>query len=262
MIARVAKSPAHVSATTRRRLRHKSHRVTALLNGFYGSPHHDNKDDPLDELIFIILSQMTTQESFGRAFVHLRETIKSWDNLLTVNLQTLITFIKGAGLSRQKGPRLKAIAHRLQHDFGKVSLAPLFKMSDLAAERYLISLPGVGTKTAKCVLMYSLRRKVLPIDTHVLRVSRRLGLINETVACSDVHPALEQVVRPADRYLFHVTALSHGRDICTARYPRCNRCALTSLCLYHNRIVSGSSGFSSATIGEHRYPFHRTKAND
>src|SRR5438445_8105324 len=107
------------------RLRRKVHRIAALLHSAYGSPHHDNKEDPLDELIFIVLSQMTTQPSFGRVFQRLRARIGRWDRLLDMSLPRIRRLIGDAGLSNQKAPRLRAIVRRLLADFGRVSLARL-----------------------------------------------------------------------------------------------------------------------------------------
>lgn len=156
--------------------RMRSRRATVLLVKAYGSPNHNNKQDPLDELVFIILSQMTTFPSFERVYSRLRQAAPQWDDVLVMSLRALKQIIKDAGLSNQKAPRLKAIFARLKEDFGSVTLDPLREMKTRDAEDYLVTLPGVQRKTAKCVLMYSLQRAVLPVDTHVLRVSRRLGL--------------------------------------------------------------------------------------
>lgn len=151
--------------------------VCRRLEGRYRSPSHDNKADPLDELVYILLSQMTTAPSFGRVFDRLRSAVGDWSDLLSMPEGSLKRLIADAGLGDQRVARLTAIARRLESDLGRITLAPLARMSDADAEAYLVSLPGVGIKTAKCVLMYSLQRAVLPVDTHVARVSRRLGLL-------------------------------------------------------------------------------------
>ena len=214
------------------RLRRKVHRVTDLLATRYGSPHHDNKDDPLDELIFIILSQMTTHWSFGRVYNRLKKAASSWRLLLSMPPHRVRTLIADAGLSRQKTRQILAIVRRLDSDFGDVSLEALKSMRTFAAEAYLTSLPGVGVKTAKCVLMYSLGRPVLPVDTHVRRIATRVGLIGPRVPHSKVHGVLEAVVAPRDRYRFHVNAIVHGRNVCVAKVPRCAECVLAAICAY------------------------------
>jgi endonuclease III len=198
----------------------------------YGSPDHNNKKDPLDELVFIILSQMTTFPSFERVYSRLRQAAPRWDDVLDMPLRTLKRIIKDAGLSNQKAPRLKAIFARLKEDFGSVTLDPLREMKTRDAENYLVTLPGVQRKTAKCVLMYSLQRAVLPVDTHVLRVSRRLGLTTASTICDTAHTSIESVVSPRYRYDFHVNAISHGRAVCLAKAPRCERCVLNRICPY------------------------------
>jgi endonuclease-3 len=202
------------------------------LAAAYGSPGHDNKSDPLDELVFILLSQMTTHHSFGRVFHRLKLRYPNWDDVACLSVNRLKSIIKDAGLSNQKAPRLKAILIRLTQDFGRATLDPLRKWSSRRAESYLTALPGVGTKTAKCVLMYSLGRRVLPVDTHVWRVARRLGLVAESIPSSGVHQALEAVVAPEDRYTFHVNAIAHGRAICLPNRPRCEDCRLRRICRF------------------------------
>jgi len=211
-------------------LQRRAHRAALLLAQRYGSPRHRNKADPLDELVFILLSQMTTAPSFGRVYERLKESTGGWAHVRRMPLRRLKSLIKDAGLSRQKAPRIKAILKKVAADFGKLSLAPLRRMEDAAAERYLTALPGVGVKTAKCVMMYSLGREVLPVDTHVWRVARRLGLVSGAVPYARVHGALEAVVAPGDRYAFHVNAISHGRAVCTALRPKCRTCPLRRFC--------------------------------
>lgn len=204
--------------------------MTRRLSSLYGSPRLNNKDDPLDELVFIILSQMTTGPSYERVFEKLRAAVNGWHDLDRITEDQLRALIGDAGLSNQKAPRIAAIARRLRSDFGDVTLRPLAEMADVEAEAYLTSLPGVGVKTANCVLMYSLGREVLPIDTHVGRVARRLGLLPTGTSLGRQHGKLEAVVRPADRYHFHVNVLVHGRAVCTALRPRCICCVLADVC--------------------------------
>ena len=213
-----------------RLLRQKARRVTGRLEELYGSPRHGNHKNPLDELVFILLSQMTTGPSYGRVFSRLKSAVSSWDDVLTMPMRELKSVIKDAGLSHQKGPRLKQIFRAIIREFGELSLKDLRKMSDEEAEGFLCSLPGVGVKSAKCVLMYSLGREVLPVDTHVRRVAVCLGLLDDETPHARVHDEIEMVVAPRDRYGFHVNALAHGRAVCLARHPRCGECELRRAC--------------------------------
>jgi endonuclease III len=204
--------------------------VVERLRREHGSPRLNNKDDPLDELFFILLSQMTTGPSYERVFDRLKTGLDGWDNLLETSTARLRSLIADAGLANQKAPRFIAIAKRLHRDFGAVTLSPLVSLSSRTIEAYLTSLPGVGTKTAKCVMMFSMSRRVLPVDTHVERVARRLGLLAPQGKRSRLHADLEAVVPPRLRYAFHVNAIAHGRSVCRARSPRCGACTLSALC--------------------------------
>ncbi len=189
----------------------------------------NNKDDPLDELVFIMLSQMTTGPSYERVYDRLKAAMPHWRSLTETSVADLTSLIADAGLAGQRAVRLKQIADRLVHDFGEVSLTALTTSDDDAAQRYLTSLPGVGVKTAKCVMMYSLGRQVLPVDTHTARVATRLGLVS-TGSAAAVDRDLSVVVLPSLRFDFHVNAVAHGRAVCRAVTPRCDHCVLSSLC--------------------------------
>ena len=185
-----------------------------------------NKPDPLDELIFIILTTMT---QFGpmEVFDRLKLRFPSWDQLLKrgaeANLREVIAV---CGLVNQKAPQIIAIAEKLKANFGRVTLDPLREMSDMDAEAYLLSLPRVGKKVARCVLMYSLGRDVLPVDAHVWRVSQRVGLLPEGISWAKAHDAIHEVVQPEHRFALHVGLVVHGREVCTYREPRCGECVL------------------------------------
>lgn len=173
---------------------------------------------------------MTTGPSFERVFDRLRARVSSWENLGEMPLLELSDIIADAGLVNQRAPRFIQIARRLKRDFGQVTLAPLADYPDEEAEDYLTSLPGVGTKTAKCVMMYAMGRDVLPVDTHVSRVAQRLGLLTSGTPVTRWHGELEAVVRRKYRYDFHVNAVAHGREVCRAHTPKCSECRVSSLC--------------------------------
>lgn len=205
-------------------------RVVEILEETHGSPRHGNKDDPFDELMFIILSQMTTQPSFDRVFESFRSKAGGWADLTSVPVKKIAAWIKDAGLSREKAPRLTAIATELCIDFGFPTLEPLRSLGDEEMEAYLLRLPGVGLKTAKCVMMYSFGREVLPADTHVGRLAVRLGMVTPGLSSKALHRDLEAVVPPPLRYSFHVNGLAHGRAFCRSRVPLCGTCPLKDLC--------------------------------
>ncbi|WP_294314032.1 hypothetical protein [uncultured Sphingomonas sp.] len=219
--------------------------MTGLLKERYGSPRLNNKDDPLDELFFILLSQMTTGPSYERVFDRLKSKVADWAELLTMDVSALSGLIADAGLANQKAPRMLAVAKRLQEDFGRVSLDPLRDLTDGEAEAFLTTLPGVGVKTAKCVLMYSLGRAVLPVDTHVARVSRRLDLVPARPA-AQFHSMLEEAVPAECRYDYHVNALVHGRAVCRSTAPKCGECPVRSLCPSSDRAQAQATAQSAS----------------
>ena len=172
---------------------------------------------------------MTTSPSYERVFDRLKRAMPQWQALIETPTSHLASLISDAGLSGQRAHRLKQIADRLVQDFGEVSLAELANYDDEATQQYLTSLPGVGVKTAKCVMMYSLGRQVLPVDTHTARVATRLGLVPEGNAVV-IDRELSVVVPPMLRFDFHVNAVSHGRAVCRAIKPQCGECVLSSMC--------------------------------
>lgn len=210
--------------------------VCSLLESRYGKPSRkhlplDNKLDPLDELIFIILSLKTSEHGFERVFDALKEAFPLWDLVLKSPQEKLETILKPAGLSRQKAPRIRAILESLIRREGKASLDFLPTMSLSEAEDYLLSLPGVGEKTARCVLMYSLGAKAFPVDTHVLRIFKRLGLVPADLNRKKAHNIIQDMVPKQIRYSLHVNLVIHGRSNCTTYSPNCVVCPITHLCL-------------------------------
>lgn len=204
--------------------------IARHLDRLYGSPTLDplplgNKPDPLDELIYILLT-VQTQHGVDAVFDTLKQRFMDWDAALRARETTLARLLAPLGLSGQRSRRLRVILRQLRTDFGSCTLDPLRSMSDEDAEAYLRSLPGVGPKVARCVLMYSLRRDLLPVDAHVYRVSRRLGLLEESVPYGRAHDAIHEVVPPQHRYSLHVNMVRLGRDLCDAKRPRCEDCPL------------------------------------
>ena len=209
-------------------------KITERLRDAYGSPNLGNYSSPVDELFFILLSQRTTGPSYERVFRRFKSWIGDWNALPDKRVEEVSEAISDAGLSGQKSKHAVGIAKKLWQDFGEVSLDQLMGRSDLEVQDYLISLPGVGIKTAKCVMMFSMGRKVLPVDSHVARIAERVGLVNSQVSKSRTHEVLEAVVPIQNRYDFHVNAVAHGRAICRARDPQCGECSIKRLC-HHAR---------------------------
>lgn len=204
--------------------------VEQRLRTAYGQPRHYNKRDPLGELIFIILSTQTREAEYRRTFAALWRRYGSWDRLRGAPPAEAAYLIRFGGFADRKVALIQSLLTHVHADQGRTSLRFLRRLSDDDAMRYLLSLPGVGIKTAKCVLMYALDREVLPVDTHVWRISKRLGWIS-----GGKHPdnrgseALEAMLLPHLRASLHMTMVAHGRAVCRAR-PTCGSCALAEIC--------------------------------
>ncbi len=211
------------------------------LGKLYGEPESRPHGDPVAELILTVLSQNTADTNSGRAFVQLMRSFDSWDAVADARVEEIIRIIQPGGLAPQKGPRIKAILQAVRERSCDWSLAFLAEEPLEEARAWLRSLPGVGPKTAACVLLFALGRPAMPVDTHVERVSKRLGLIPWKLTPSQAHGALEAVVEPGEYYRFHMLLIKHGRRTCAARWPACDRCPVEPGCP-SSRLRDGTDG--------------------
>jgi endonuclease III len=205
--------------------------VTSLLAQRYGSAPLGNRVDPLEELVFIQLSIRTREETYVNVFEALHAALEGdWEGLLHIEDEELLPVLHGGGMASVKLARLRGQLLRIVERFGAATLDPLHDWSDEAAEGFLRSLPGVGPKAARCVLLYSLGRQVFPVDSHCRRVLDRLGFLpagTDRKAADDILQAL--VPGPISHDL-HVNLVHHGRTLCVPGTPRCNVCPLLALC--------------------------------
>ncbi|MCX6364341.1 MAG: endonuclease III [Actinobacteria bacterium] len=208
-------------------------RVVILLDDFYGRPVLSPRYPPVDELVFTVLSQNTADVNTERSFAALKARFPVWNAARDAKTDDIEAAIALGGLAHTKAPRIKSILAALSAGTGEPDLSVLHGMSDADAQAYLTGLPGVGPKTAACVLLFSLGRPVMPVDTHVHRVARRLGLIDAKVTAEQAHPLLTELAGPEDAaqiYAAHVDFVRHGRRICHARRPACGDCPLAGMC--------------------------------
>jgi len=204
--------------------------VIKLLGQEYGPRKWQSGRDPIDVLIGTILSQNTSDANSGRAFASLKASFDSWEAVASAPAEHIARVIKSGGLSQIKAVRIKQVLEQIEKEQGRISLDPLKTMNMAEAEDYLMRLPGVGHKTASCVLLFSLGKPSLPVDTHVFRVAKRLGLIDSRASVEKAHSLLQEQIPHSKVYQFHIHMIEHGRQICHARQPRCNRCILRSIC--------------------------------
>jgi len=204
--------------------------VHERLLAAYGVPKPKPQRDPLSELILTILSQNTSDLNSGRAFDQLVARFPTWAQALAAGPEAIARAIRVGGLADVKAPRIHAILSRLQHEQGELSLDLLAGMSAPEARKYLLGLPGVGPKTAACVLLFSLHEPALPVDTHVHRVSQRVGLVPGNASAEKAQALLEALLSAEYYYPFHLNVIHHGRTVCVARAPRCSGCPLAAVC--------------------------------
>jgi endonuclease III len=207
-------------------------RCNELLISKYGLPFHGNKINPLDEVIYIILSSQTDEDKYQFVFNLLKKKYPSWKNITASDEIRLRQLIRPAGLSNAKAKYIIELLKKLDSDLGKRSLSFLKNLPDDEAEKYLISLSGIGVKSARCVLMYSLGRQVFPVDTHNFRVLNRLGAIDLPQPIRRWHNKIQDIIPEHLRFSLHVTLVSHGREICKAGRPLCELCPLNQICCY------------------------------
>ena len=204
--------------------------ILARLRPRYGYMPWRPHGDAVSELVLTILSQHTNDTLSGKAFGRLLAAFPSWEAIAEAPVELIEAAIRDGGLARQKAPRIQAALRAVREERGAYNLDILRDLPLDEAKRWLRALPGVGPKTAACVLMFALGRPALPVDTHVYRVSRRLGLIGPKVTEARAHGALEPLVAPEDTYAFHIGLIKHGRHTCTARRPLCEDCPLNDVC--------------------------------
>jgi len=210
--------------------RRKVAAVCRRLGKVYGPVQPPPQRAVLDALVATILSQNTSDANSGAAFEELRLRFDDWDAVRRAPAARIARAIRQAGLFRQKAPRIKAILKKIHDERGRLSLDFLRSMPTPKAIEYLRKLPGVGPKTTACVLLFACRKPVLPVDTHVHRVSRRLGLIDCRTDAARAHHELAALAPPRRVLEFHIQLIRHGRSRCAARRPQCEDCPLLDLC--------------------------------
>jgi endonuclease-3 len=207
--------------------------IHEALLAVYGQPTWRPHHPPMDELVLTILSQHTSDINSGRAFEHLRAAFPTWEEVRDAPVAAIATAIQSGGLAQAKAPRIKAILQRIWDERGSFDLDFLKTVPLAEAEAWLAALPGVGPKTAACVLLFACGRPAMPVDTHIHRVSRRLGLVPDRASAEQAHELLEGLVPPEWYYAFHLNVIKHGREVCKAPRPRCELCVLRPWCDYY-----------------------------
>lgn len=208
--------------------------VAKILSRCYCDADHFNRTNPLEELLFIVCSIQTNEELYRNTFASLRRGFPSFRSLASASEGEIAAAIRDGGLANQKAKKIKRMLGQIVEQFGQPSLAQLKTMDDGECERFLGSLTGVGKKTARCVMMYSLGRQVFPVDVHCWRICRRIGWVRPTRPNRSCSPSdmdrLQSKIPPKLRHSLHVNLVSLGRDLCTARNPGCDVCPIQCYC--------------------------------
>jgi endonuclease-3 len=236
------------------------HTILRQLAQVYGSPRWTPNHDPLGELIATILSQNTSDVNSDRAFLTLRTTYPTWEQVLQAPSDDLATVIRSGGLARLKSQRIQEILRTIKASQGHLQLDFLIQMPMPAARAFLAEFPGVGPKTIACVLLFACGHPAFPVDTHIYRVTTRLGLLPASCSAERAHAVLEPLIPAAQVYGAHVNLIRHGRTVCKARLPDCRLCCLRHWCPFpHQSRPAGPTGreaSSSANVLS-RTPRHR-----
>jgi endonuclease-3 len=204
--------------------------VHKTLLGFFGEPVWRNPLPPVDELVSTILSQNTNDINRDRAFNTLHARFPSWEAVRDAPGASVVECIRVAGLANQKGPRIQQVLSQITSERGALDLSFLQDWPLEAARAWLTKFNGVGPKTAAIVLCFSLGRPAFPVDTHVYRVTGRIGLRPEKISVTDAHPYLEGIFPPETYYAAHLNFIRLGREICHARKPLCTACPVRIQC--------------------------------
>ena len=196
----------------------------------FGQPTWREPLPPLDELVSTILSQNTNDMNRDRAFGLLRLKFPAWEQVRDAPVEKVIEAIRPAGLANQKGPRIQQVLRSITEERGALDLSFLAELPVEEARAWLMRFNGVGPKTAAIVLCFSLSKPAFPVDTHIYRVTGRLGLRPERMTVEQAHPYLEGLLPPETYYAFHLNIIRLGREVCAARKPNCPVCPVRDLC--------------------------------
>jgi endonuclease-3 len=221
--------------------------VLSLLKKAYGRPRPFRRTDPVDEVVRTVLSQNTSDKNSIPAFEELKRRFESWEAVASAPVARIASAIRRAGLANIKAVRIRKLlrdirGRRVIGSSGhwvkkRISLRWLEKIDADTAFSYLTSLKGIGPKTASCALLFSFAKPVMPVDTHIFRVSKRLGLIGPKVNIGEAHRLLTAMCGKNTRLIYelHLSIIEHGRRTCRAQNPRCGSCSLYGTCRYGNK---------------------------
>jgi endonuclease-3 len=203
----------------------------------YGVPENRRSSDPLDMLIGVILSQATSDTNSHRTFAALKARFPTWEAARRARVSTIASVIREGGLANQKAAVIKGLLVQIKKEHGTLDLGFLHELSSDAARDYLSQFKGIGPKTVACTLLFACKKDIFPLDTHIFRILRRVGLIPERCSDANAHRIMDNLVPEGKFYSFHVNLIRHGRATCRPREPLCERCPIVEYCDYGQAMV-------------------------
>ncbi|MHA1737236.1 MAG: endonuclease III domain-containing protein [Candidatus Heimdallarchaeota archaeon] len=221
-------------------MKKKTQELIKRLDTHYGLKEWSRWREPVGELVRTILSQNTTDKNSLKAYADLQEAYPTWDDLLLADEKDLADVIRSGGLANTKAKKIKKALVEIKKQHGTIDLEFLADYELSKATDYLISLDGVGSKTAACVLIFSFNFPIIPADTHVHRLSNRIGVVDGSTR-EKTQELLQDEIPDKDKYSFHLNLIEHGRRICKAKNPICSNCFLQDICDYYQEILSKES---------------------
>lgn len=210
-------------------------KIAPLLEQEYGRKQW-KRHDGMDELISCILSQSTTDANRDRGFEALKAQYPTWEQAHHAPADELVETIRPAGLANSKAPYIQGSLDRIFEERGEYNIDFIEEIAVEEAKDWLQNLPGVGPKTAAIVLCFAYNRPAFPVDTHVHRVGKRIGLLPSKISANKAHEHMEAIVPPEEYYAFHLQLIYHGRAICKARNPKCEECPIKQYCEYYQNL--------------------------
>lgn len=216
-------------------------KITLLLEKQYGIPRRKSPGDPLDILVETILSQNTNDQNRDKAYRRLKARFPRWEDVLEAKTRSIVSAIRPGGLAEQKARRIHEILRWIKKRERRISLAFLKKMRFEEIKKTIGPLKGIGPKTLHCLLLFGLGREAFPVDTHILRVGKRLGFIPERMGAEKAHPWIAPLLPKEKSLSLHLNLIRFGRSVCKARKPRCDICFLKDECSTIEAIKTASS---------------------
>jgi endonuclease-3 len=216
-------------------------KIALLLEKQYGIPRRKSPGDPLDILVGTILSQNTHDQNRDKAYRRLKARFPRWEDVLEAKTRSIVSAIRPGGLAEQKARRIHEILRWIKKRERRISLAFLKKMDFEEIKKTIGPLRGIGPKTLHCLLLFGLGREAFPVDTHILRVGKRLGFIPERMGAEKAHPWIAPLLPKEKSLSLHLNLIRFGRSVCKARKPRCDICFLQDECTTLEAIKTVSS---------------------